>query len=203
MGAMPNTTSSDERRQQILHVATRMFAQQGFQTTTMEQVGREVGFTKPIIYQHFPSKEALYSEIVATTAERLIASLHVATEAQSSPRGKVEAAFRVYFDLVVRESDAFRVLFLQAGSTEHSRQLRAVEVDLVSFIEPLLTAELDSDHRRELAGGVVGMAEGAAVVWLVRQARAGWPEPSEDEAAILAQRISTLAWGGLRAISQR
>ena len=203
MGAMPNEINADARRQEILRIATRIFAENGYSTTTMEQVAKEVGFTKPIIYQHFASKDALYSEIVATTAEKLIASLQHATAGEQTPRERVESAFRVYFDLVVQESDAFRVLFLQAGSNEHRHQLRAVEVDLVSFIEPLLNEELDDEHRRELAGGVVGMAEGAAVVWLVRQARLGWPEPTPDQAKTLAKRIATLAWGGLRATAQR
>ncbi len=203
MGAMPNEINADARRQEILRVATRIFAENGYQTTTMEQVAKEVGFTKPIIYQHFASKDALYTEIVATTAEKLIASLQQVTAGEQTPRERVESAFRVYFDLVVQESDAFRVLFLQAGSNEHRHQLRAVEVDLVSFIEPLLNEELDDDHRRELAGGVVGMAEGAAVVWLVRQARLGWPETSSDQAKTLAKRIATLAWGGLRATAAR
>ncbi len=203
MGAIETETGSDARRHEILRIATRIFAEHGFQTTTMEQVAKEVGFTKPIIYQHFPGKDALYEEIVATTAARLLVSLQAATTVEQSPRQRVEAAFRVYFELVVQESDAFRVLFLQAGSNEHSKQLRAVEVDLVSLIEPLLADDLDADHRRELAGGVVGMAEGAAVVWLVRQARRGWPQPTPDEAGILAKRIATLAWGGLRATAQR
>jgi AcrR family transcriptional regulator len=203
MGATAIETTGDGRRQEILHVATRVFAEHGFQTTTMEQVAKEVGFTKPIIYQHFSGKDALYEEIVATTAARLLVSLQAATSAEQSPRQRVESAFRIYFELVVQESDAFRVLFLQAGSNEHSKQLRAVEVDLVSFIEPLLADDLDDDHRRELAGGVVGMAEGAAVVWLVRQARRGWPRPAPDEASVLAKRIATLAWGGLRATAQR
>ncbi|CAB4872826.1 unannotated protein [freshwater metagenome] len=203
MGALETDATGDDRRQEILRVATRVFAEHGFQTTTMEQVAKEVGFTKPIIYQHFGGKDALYEEIVTTTAARLLVSLQAATSAEQSPRQRVESAFRVYFELVVQESDAFRVLFLQAGSNEHSKQLRAVEVDLVSFIEPLLADDLNDDHRRELAGGVVGMAEGAAVVWLVRQARRGWPEPTPDEASVLAKRIATLAWGGLRATAQR
>ena len=128
--------------------------------------------------------------------------LRDAVERQSEPRKKVEAAFQVYFELVVTESDAFRVLFLQAGSTERNVQLRAVEVDMVSFIEPMLPTSLDANHKRELAGGVVGMAEGAAVVWLVRRERTNEVGTVAD-AHLLAKRIATLAWGGLRAVQPK
>lgn len=196
------TTASDDRRTQILSAATHVFAEKGFASTTMEDVASAIGYTKPVIYDHFQGKDALYSEIVRTTAERMMHLLRDAVARQSEPRKKVEAAFQVYFELVVTESDAFRILFLQAGSAARNHELRAVEVDMVSFIEPMLPEQLDANHKRELAGGVVGMAEGAAVVWLVRRERTGAPE-SVEEAHQLAKRIATLAWGGLRAVQPK
>ena len=187
------TTASDERRSQILDAATRVFAEKGFASTTMDDVASAIGYTKPVIYDHFQGKDALYTEIIRTTADRMMRLLRDAVERQSEPRKKVEAAFQVYFELVVTESDAFRVLFLQAGSTERNVQLRAVEVDMVSFIEPMLPTSLDDNHKRELAGGVVGMAEGAAVVWLVRRERTNEVGTVAD-AHLLAKRIATLAW---------
>lgn len=196
------TTASDERRTQILTAATRVFAEKGFAATTMDDVASAIGYTKPVIYDHFQGKDALYTEIVRSTADRMMNLLREAVACQSEPRKKVEAAFRVYFELVVTESDAFRVLFLQAGSTERNHELRAVEVDMVSFIEPMLPGQLDNNHKREIAGGVVGMAEGAAVVWLVRRERTGLAG-TVDEAHQLAKRIATLAWGGLRAVQPK
>lgn len=196
------TTASDERRSQILDAATRVFAEKGFASTTMDDVASAIGYTKPVIYDHFQGKDALYTEIIRTTADRMMRLLRDAVERQSEPRKKVEAAFQVYFELVVTESDAFRVLFLQAGSTERNVELRAVEVDMVSFIEPMLPTSLDDNHKRELAGGVVGMAEGAAVVWLVRRERTNEVGTVAD-AHLLAKRIATLAWGGLRAVQPK
>ena len=196
------TTANDERRVQILSAATHVFAEKGFAATTMDDVASAIGYTKPVIYDHFQGKDALYTEIVRTTADRMMSLLRSAVDQQSEPRKKVEAAFQIYFELVVTESDAFRVLFLQAGSSERNHELRAVEVDMVSFIEPMLPGQLDDNHKREIAGAVVGMAEGAAVVWLVRRERTG-EQGTRDEAHQLAKRIATLAWGGLRAVQPK
>jgi len=49
---------------------------------------------------------------------------------------------------------------------------------------------------------VLGIAEGAAVVWLVQQEAKGWPVVAANEAERLASRSATLAWGGLRAVQQ-
>ena len=63
-----------ERREQLLSVAKSLFAERGFQSTTMDDIAREAGFTKPILYQYFDSKTDLYREIVAQLAETLLAS---------------------------------------------------------------------------------------------------------------------------------
>src|SRR5665647_2245776 len=103
-----------ERREQLLLVARGIFAERGFQSTTMDDIAKEAGFTKPILYQYFESKTDLYREIVAQTAEKLLASLQEAVASVESPRAKIEVAFRVYFEMVVSETDAFRILFIHS-----------------------------------------------------------------------------------------
>lgn len=191
-----------ERRQQLLLVARRTFAEKGFQATTMDDIAREAGFTKPIIYQHFESKTDLYREIVAQTAQSLLNRLDQVVSSVASPRSKIEVAFGVYFDMVVSETDAFRVLFIHPHEGDTAVELRNLELGLISFLEPYINISINDDHRRQLAAGVVGIAEGAAVAWLVQQHRNGWPAPPPGEAQRLAARSATLAWGGLRAVQQ-
>jgi AcrR family transcriptional regulator len=191
-----------ERREQLLLVARGIFAERGFQSTTMDDIAKEAGFTKPILYQYFESKTDLYREIVAETAKKLLTSLDAAVSSVESPRTKIEVAFRVYFEMVVSETDAFRVLFIHSHEGETAAELRNLEFGLIAFLEPYIDISISDDHRRQLAAGVVGIAEGAATTWLVQQAASGWPEPSPNEAERLAARSATLACGGLRAVQQ-
>jgi len=193
-------TPQNERRDQLLLVARRIFADRGFQATTMDDIAKEAGFTKPILYQYFESKTELYREIVNQTAEKLLSSLRRAVAEVESPRAKIEVAFRVYFEMVVSETDAFRILFIHSHEGETKGDLRAVELGLVSFLEPLIAVRIKPDHRRQLAAGVVGIAEGAATAWLIQQEGKGWPTPSPGVAERLAARSATLAWGGLRTV---
>jgi AcrR family transcriptional regulator len=191
-----------ERRDQLLLVARSIFAERGFQATTMDDIAKEAGFTKPILYQYFSSKNDLYSQIVAQTAKKLLHSLYEAVSAVTSPRAKIEVAFRVYFDMVVGETDAFRILFIHSHEGETASELRNLESGLVSFVEPYINISISDDHRRQLAAGIVGIAEGAAAAWLIQQDAKGWPTPASTEAERLAARAATLAWGGLRAVQQ-
>ena len=191
-----------ERREQLLAVARGIFAERGFQAATMDDIAREAGFTKPILYQYFDSKTDLYREIVTQTGATLLSNLESAVSSVQAPRAKIEVAFRVYFEMVVSEPDAFRVLFIHSHEGETWRDLRAIELTLVSFLEPLIVVSISDDHRRQLAAGVVGIAEGAAITWLEQQAVKGWPAPAPGAAQRLAERSATLAWGGLRTVQQ-
>jgi AcrR family transcriptional regulator len=193
-------TPHAERRDQLLLVARNIFAERGFQSTTMDDIAKEAGFTKPILYQYFDSKTELYREIVNQTATKLLTSLRDAVDQVESPRAKIEVAFRVYFEMVVSETDAFRILFIHSHEGETRGDLRNVELGLVSFLEPLIAVRIKPDHRRQLAAGVVGIAEGAATAWLIQQEGKGWPTPTPGVAERLAARSATLAWGGLRSV---
>jgi len=191
-----------ERREQLLAVAKKIFAERGFQPTTMDDIAKEAGFTKPILYQFFQSKTELYKEIVEDIATSMIHSLSKAVSNADAPRAKIEVAFRVYFDMVVSDTDAFRILFIHAHDGETSGELRKLETGLISFMVPYIDLSISDEHRRQLAAGVLGIAEGTAVVWLVQQEAKGWPVVAADEAERLASRSATLAWGGLRAVQQ-
>jgi AcrR family transcriptional regulator len=191
-----------ERREQLLRVATSMFAERGFQSATMDDIAKEAGFTKPILYQYFESKTDLYHEIVAQLADSLLSSLKEAVGAVESPRAKIEVAFRVYFEMVVSETNTFRILFIHSHEGDTAKELRALELGLISFVIPFMDASFSDEHRRQLAGGVVGIAEGAAIVWLEQQESKGWPTPAPGAAERLAARSATLAWGGLRTVHE-
>ncbi len=194
--------TSAERRDQLLRVARVIFAERGYQATTMDDVATAAGFTKPILYQHFASKESLYNEIVHAASTRLLEGLAAVSSVASSPRTMVDAAFHLYFEVVVNETAAFRLLFLQPHVGEGASELRRVESRLVSFIESLIPIDSDPALRRQVAASIVGMAEGAATAWLVQQETAGWPPVGDDEVDRLAGNISSLAWGGLRSINR-
>jgi AcrR family transcriptional regulator len=56
--------SAAGRREQILDVATGLFANQGFQGTTTKEIARQAGVNEALIFRHFPSKEELYWAVI-------------------------------------------------------------------------------------------------------------------------------------------
>src|ERR1700744_5205596 len=156
--------TAEQRRGQLFAVALELYAQRGYRATTMDDIAEAAGVTKPLLYQHFPSKRALYLELVDSIAQDLLVAIGRAIMQAEGPRQQVELGFAAYFRLVVSREAEFRLLYGRdpARALGLGRALRAVEDAIAEAIDPLIDAGLDDDHRRLLAYGIVGMAEGVS-----------------------------------------
>jgi AcrR family transcriptional regulator len=180
-------------------VASGLFAQAGYDATTMDQVAHTAGVTKPLLYQHFESKHALYEEIVTSAATALLDQLAVAASPEVSPREKVDRGFQAYFSAVLSDDVSFRLLLADSTDEDIARHLDAIEDALIEFVDPLIDAGLDPEHRRLLAAAVVGTAKSAAAFWL-HHADGRDERDAQETADRLARRCAQLVWGGLRSV---
>lgn len=57
---MSTRLSASDRREQILDVASGLFARKGYQGTTTREIAEEAGINEALLFRHFPSKENLY-----------------------------------------------------------------------------------------------------------------------------------------------
>ena len=186
---------ADQRRRQLLDIACGVFAQYGFHASAMDDIAAAAGVTKPVLYQHFASKRALFVEVLRDVGGRLLAELATATEAATTGRERVEAGFRAYFRFVTENEAAFRVLF---GAAARNDDEFAVVVDQVldevaDAISMLIEIEGTRAHRRVLAHAVIGIAEATS-----RDALSG--DDNSVEPDVLAGWVAELAWFGLRGI---
>jgi AcrR family transcriptional regulator len=182
-----------ERRVQLLEAALGVFAAEGFQTATMEAVAGEAGVTKPVLYQHFPSKRELFLELLREVGARLAATVGEATAAAGSAEGQVTDGFAAYFRFVAAHPDEFRLLFGEGVrmDPEFAQAVAEVEGELARFIAELIAVEgLGHEDRLVLAHGILGLAEGTGRHWIA----AG----GQGEIDALAARVADLAWRGLR-----
>ena len=102
---------SEDRRRQLLDVACDVFADRGFSATIMDDVAFAAGVTKPVLYQHFDSKRALFISVLEDCGERLIGSIVDATRSGETLREQMVAGFTAYFDFVRNDDAGFRLLF--------------------------------------------------------------------------------------------
>jgi AcrR family transcriptional regulator len=128
--------SAAERREQLLDVAGELFAAHGYHRLSMEQLADAAGVSKPVLYQHFPSKRALYLALVRDAVAEMEAQVRKALAGTPDNRARVEVpvrgdVLRLHFETHV----GFSVPNLQHVDTEEAGELpfsegsEGVEID--------------------------------------------------------------------------
>ncbi|MHB1533734.1 MAG: TetR/AcrR family transcriptional regulator [Acidimicrobiales bacterium] len=193
-----------QRRTQLLEVALELFGARGFHLTAMDDIAEVAGVTKPVLYQHFASKQQLYRELIERVGGDLVEALAAAASAEASPSARVQAGFRAYFTFVCERTSAFELLFGGGAqrTEEFAEAIRAVEERAASTIAQFIDADIDDDHRELLGFAVVGAAEVASRQWVMRAEEAAGTPPDLDpaEGTLLANRLADVVWAGLRSL---
>jgi TetR/AcrR family acrAB operon transcriptional repressor len=99
-----------ETRESIVNVCIRMFAERGFVSTSLDEIGRAAGITKGAIYWHFENKDALFTAILSRIREIWDEEVLQPLSAEGSPRRKLQQLFDHYEELF--KEDPFVCLFL-------------------------------------------------------------------------------------------
>ena len=153
---------------------------------------RAAEVTKPVLYQHFSSKRALYSALLANDLGRLTQELEASFSQAEDNEERLRRGFGAYFDFVDRHEDAFRLLFTEALGLDADFQRQVTEFRrwVAARVARIIAAEagLAPPRARALAAAIVGMAEGAAGWWL--------DERRPLEPRQLADELAGLAWKG-------
>ena len=188
-----------ERRGQLLQVALDTFAAKGFHETSMNEVAEAAGVTKPVLYQHFASKKALYNELVDEMGAELERAIFEAAAEADGPRQQVEAGFRAYFRWAIGQRRGVPGA-LQRPQPGRRRAGRRRGPRRVGGRRPRRRAHR---HRRASAttsatcwrSASSGIAESTSRHWLKLGLGPG------TDADAFADKVARLAWSGLRGIT--
>ncbi len=163
----------------------------------MDDIATAAGVTKPVLYQHFRSKRALYREILHSVGNEMIHALDSATASAPTGRARVEAGFAAYFRWVERNPAAFRILFGASvrNDREFSETIESVLERATTAIAELIEINASGDHRRALAHALIGMTESVSRNDLVQPG-----DHARMSADDLASWLAELAWFGLRGV---
>lgn len=104
---------AEKRRKQILRSAIKVFARATYHGATTKSISEEAGVTEALIYRYFGSKRVLFTEAIDFTTARTVRGLErVLEEHLDDPMKALEACFAYYVDLLDKNNDSARILFL-------------------------------------------------------------------------------------------
>ncbi|OPC80362.1 TetR family transcriptional regulator [Embleya scabrispora] len=144
------------RRDQILQVAARLFAERGYHSVGMDDIGAAVGISGPALYKHFRGKEAMLTELLVDISEQLLArgelraSIEDPTQALSALiEGQVEFALR-HPDLITLHDHALN----QVPTAERHRIRRVQRAYVELWVEVAMKAHPNRLDDREARAAV-------------------------------------------------
>jgi AcrR family transcriptional regulator len=181
------------RREQLLASAQEVFVSHGYHAAAMDEIAIAAGVSKPVLYQHFPSKLDLYLALLEQSTEDLVKRVQAALDGTHDNNLRVRAAIEAYFAFVDDESAAFRLVFESDLTNEPAVRsiVEGADVRCAEAISQVIAADtgLPEDQSMLVAMGLTGMAQTAARYWL--------REKGSIPRGQASKIMSVLAWRGV------
>lgn len=179
----------DQKRDQILHSAAKIFATEGFDRASMAQLARECGISKANIYHYYDSKDAILFDILDSYLSGL-RDLILATEAEGlAPEARLRRVIREILR-AYQGSDYEHQVQLNALSAlpeDQQDRMRAYQRDMVRYLSDCLreaAPDVFRDDRAKLRA--VTMSVFGMLNWYYMWNAGAGPEARDDYAALVA-----------------
>src|SRR6201999_1583498 len=108
--------SRAERERQILDAASAVFTERGYQGASVDAAAERGGVTKPVLYDHFGSKEGLLLACIARARTELLEVTTAAAASATSPEDMVRRGGRAFFDFLDAKAAAATLLYEEAAT---------------------------------------------------------------------------------------
>ncbi len=170
-----NRLPRDERRAQLLVAALEVFTTAGYHSAAMDEIADRAKVSKPVLYQHFPSKLDLYLAVLDLHIDSLVFAIQKAIAANRENSARVAATVEAYFGFIDSEGEAFRLLFESDMNVEPQvrERLNRMTYDCAAAISAVISIDtgLGKEESMMLAVGIIGTVQTSARHWLDRDGK--------------------------------
>lgn len=181
-----------ERRNQLIEVARSLFAERGYEATSVEEIAQRAQVSKPVVYEHFGGKEGIYAVVVdremSDLRDRVTSSL-----SSHRSRVRVEQVALALLTYIEECTDGFRILVRDSPKGASSGTYSSLLNDAIGQVTHLLASDfakrgLQPESAELYAQALVGMVSVTAQWWLDERT-----PPKE----VVAAHLVNLCWNGL------
>lgn len=184
--------SAEERRARIIAAAVSTFARNGYDATKMDDIAAGAEVTKPVLYDHFASKQALFLAVLQSIRDGLLARGKKIVRGNAGPEEKFRRAVDAFMEFAEQAPDAARVLLtVPASDPVAAKVSREVQAGASAGIAALLAKAMPGRSPWQVQAAASFLKEGlhAVAVWWLDH-----PGPSRSE---IVDIVLDIAWRGL------
>jgi len=188
-----------ERREQLLAVSRKLFAEKGFEGTSVEEIATRAQVSKPVVYEHFGGKEGIYAVVVDREIESLTGALTEALAAGGHPKVLLERTALALLTYIESSTDGFRILVRDSPVAQATGTFSSLIGDVATQVEHMLADQfkrqgLDPRTAPIYARMLVGMVALTGQHWL---------DSRSPAKADVAAHLVNLAWNGLSGLERK
>ncbi len=188
-----------QRREQLIEVGRKLFADKGFEATTVEEIAAKAGVSKPVVYEHFGGKEGLYAVVVDREIRSLLDGITGALTSNGHARRLLEQAALALLDYVENSTDGFRILVRDSPAGQATGSYASLLSDVASQVEYILAAEF----KRQKLDPKTAPIYAQMLVGMVALTGQWWMDSRKFKKADVAAHLVNLAWNGLGGMEQK
>jgi AcrR family transcriptional regulator len=189
MPRRPNVRPDEAGRARVLAAGAALFAQRGFEATTIAELGARADLAKSVLYHYFDSKAGLYADVLEAATSELVGRVASAVPAgEGEPR--LRAGVDAYLGYLVDNPDAARLLLREPPA---DAQLVALHRRLADEREAALGTLLASLRKRRERTAHLGL-----VTTAIRTFSLWWLDHPDVPREQVTQAILDVAVAGSR-----
>ncbi|MBR4261719.1 MAG: TetR/AcrR family transcriptional regulator, partial [Clostridia bacterium] len=149
-------------KRKIFEAAMELFAQKGYDGTSVEEITSVVGIAKGTLYYHFSSKEEIFYFLVEEGMKLLKNSIEIKTSKIENSIDKIKAIILIQIKIIVKYENLITLLISQMwGKEERNLRCREFICDYTSFIEEIIKqgiekGEINEGNPEAIASGIFG-----------------------------------------------
>jgi AcrR family transcriptional regulator len=197
--------TGEERREAILDSALEVIAQRGYHAASIDDIAREAGVSKALIYEHFASKQDLYALLLEEQAGQLFSALAEAiSEAGRDAAARLVVGFDAFYGFVEEHRVAWRMLFREATDSEAVALLDRISAEVTNFVAGVIREDPGSrrgpDDEEAREHGVQVVAQ--LLVGAVQALANWWADHQEVPRERIVEMTMDFVWLGLQRLSR-
>ena len=186
--------SAGERREQLITVARGLFAEKGFDATSIEEIASRARVSKPVVYEHFGGKEGLYAVIVDRELMTISTTITASLRSSTSASIIVERASLALLTYIEDSPDGFRIL--SSGSDRSAGTYSTLLADVAIQVSGILASQFSAHGIDPRTAPLYAQM----LVGIVAMPSQWWLENRTMTKEEVAAHMVNLAWNGLRAM---
>jgi AcrR family transcriptional regulator len=154
------------RERQLVELAEELFAERGFARTSMEELARRAGVTKPVIYELFDSKDGLFRACVDRAIERMADSIVEAFRSETEPEARLRAGGLAFLRFARDNRVAWDLMAMQTRFAEQAQAVRRDQAQLIRTLMAEIAPEGTDPQELEAVAYAVNSAYEGAAHWM-------------------------------------